>query len=157
MKTFAKRAVVTTAAASLCITGFTAVASAHGGRGGGSGGGGRGAGAMEASAFRNLLHADGVVKNTDGTFSTKSEQRGKASGVSAAGITVTSDDAFARSYVVDSATKVRGAADVASIAAGTVVVVVAKKTGDTWTATSVSVPGAKKPKPSPSASPSASA
>jgi hypothetical protein len=146
MKTIAKRAAVTVAGASLCITGFTAVADAHGR----SGDRHRGdAGSIKASALRHLLHADGVVKRSDGSFLTVAEQRGKASGVSATSITVTSDDGFARTYVVNAATTLRprhhgdDSASKPALADGATVVVLAKKSGDSWIATRIKAVRAK--------------
>jgi hypothetical protein len=74
------------------------------------------------------------VKGKDGSYVTESVQSGKASAVSSTSLTLTSDDGFARTYVLDSSTK-GTAKDAATLT------VIAKKTGGTWTAQAVVAPG----------------
>lgn len=52
------------------------------------------------------LHGEGVVKNPDGTFQTKLEQRGTVESVSDSGITVKSEDGFSQTYAVNGDTKI---------------------------------------------------
>jgi len=52
------------------------------------------------------LHGEGVVKNPDGTFQTKLEQRGTVESVSDSAITVKSEDGFSQTYAVNGDTKI---------------------------------------------------
>jgi hypothetical protein len=52
------------------------------------------------------LHGEGVVKNPDGTFQTKLEQRGTVESVSDSAITVKSEDGFSQTYAVSGDTKI---------------------------------------------------
>ncbi|NUT72905.1 hypothetical protein HNO81_17295 [Pseudarthrobacter sp. C4D7] len=52
------------------------------------------------------LHGEGVVKNPDGTFQTKLEQRGTVESVSDSAITVKSEDGFSQAYAINGDTKV---------------------------------------------------
>lgn len=52
------------------------------------------------------LHGEGVVKNPDGTFQTKLEQRGTVESVSDSAISVKSEDGFSQTYAVNGDTKI---------------------------------------------------
>ena len=52
------------------------------------------------------LHGEGVVKNPDGTFQTKLEQRGTVESVSDSAITIKSEDGFSQTYTVNGDTKI---------------------------------------------------
>ena len=52
------------------------------------------------------LHGEGVVKNPDGTFQTKLEQRGTVESISDSAITVKSEDGFTQAYAVNGDTKI---------------------------------------------------
>ena len=99
---------------------------------GGSGASGRsGAGGFgEMAVIGSALHGEFVVADGTATI-TERIQTGSVSSVSSTGITVESSDDFAATYVVGSGV------DVSAYPAGTEVTVIAKVSGSTVTATSV--------------------
>ncbi|RSM40291.1 hypothetical protein DMB66_57355 [Actinoplanes sp. ATCC 53533] len=100
-----------------------------GGRGGGLGGGGGTAAA---------LHGTYVVSDGNGGYVTQESQTGTVSAVSATSITVKSVDGYSKTYVVGTSTTVDNGADqIADVATGHTVRVVATVSGNTATATTV--------------------
>jgi hypothetical protein len=85
--------------------------------------------------FPGALHGTFVVPNQDGTgYQTVQMQHGTVTAVSATSISVTSEDGFAATYVVDADTKVNRDGAIADIAADADVMVMAVVDGDTATA-----------------------
>ncbi|MDQ0378631.1 hypothetical protein [Amycolatopsis thermophila] len=84
-----------------------------------------------ASILREALHGDFTV-SADGGYAVERFQSGEATAVSANSITVRSRDGYTQSYVIDSSTEKAG-----NPAAGSSVTVLAKVSGDTATATSI--------------------
>ena len=106
------------------------------GAGGGFGGGARGGGG--AGALFSALHGDFTVSDS-GAYVTERMQTGEITAVSATSITAKSVDGYTQTYVINSSTQVdEGAEQVSALKTGTTVTIIAKLSGDTGTATSVS-------------------
>lgn len=84
-----------------------------------------------------VLHGEAVVETADGSYGTVATQRGTVDSISDESITVTSEDGYTETYVLDPAALEnddRGpAVDVAELAAGDEVVVMATVDGSTST------------------------
>lgn len=101
------------------------------GLGGDRGPGGHG----PRGGFPGAIHGTFVVPNQDGTgYQTVQMQHGTVTAVSATSISVTSDDGFTATYVVDADTKVNRDGAIADIAADADVLVMATVDGSTATA-----------------------
>jgi hypothetical protein len=108
------------------------------GRPGGFGAGGaRGGFGGGAAALLTALHGDFVVANPQGGYLTERLQTGSVTALSATSISLTSKDGYKQDYTLDSATQ-----KAVTPKTGDTVTVVAKVSGTTATATSVSEPGA---------------
>jgi hypothetical protein len=95
-------------------------------------GGGFGLGAFGA------LHGEFVVPRTGGGYQTDDMQRGRVTAVSTSSITVKSADGFTKTYQVTSSTLVDAQRDgIGSVKDGHQVLVLAKVSGSTATATSI--------------------
>jgi hypothetical protein len=95
-------------------------------------GGGFGLGALGA------LHGEFVVPRTGGGYQTDDMQRGSVTAVSTSSITVKSADGFTKTYQVTSSTLVDAQRDgIGSVKDGHQVLVLAKVSGSTATATSI--------------------
>ena len=103
------------------------------GFGGGPGGGmGRMAGGQAGmTIMREALHGDYTVSE-NGSYVTERMQRGEVTALSSTSITVKSADGYTQTYTIDSSTE-----KASNLATGSKVMVVAKVSGDTATATSV--------------------
>lgn len=99
-----------------------------GGRMGGFNGGQMGGG---MSVMRDALHGDFTVSE-NGSYVTERMQTGEVSAVSATSITVKSVDGYTQTYTIDSSTQKAN-----NLANGSNVTVLAKVSGDTATATSI--------------------
>ncbi|CAO5153309.1 DUF5666 domain-containing protein [Frankia sp. AiPs1] len=91
---------------------------------------------------RNALHGEATVR-TDKGFQVVDGQRGKVTAISPTSLSVTSDDGFAATYVLNGDTKYRvdqKAAKVTDIHSGDTVVVRARSANDTRTAVAVTEP-----------------
>ncbi|WP_191246259.1 hypothetical protein [Amycolatopsis deserti] len=84
-----------------------------------------------ASILREALHGDFTV-SADGGYAVERFQTGEVSALSATSITVRSEDGYTQAYVIDSSTE-----KAANVASGSTVTVLAKVSGDTATATSI--------------------
>jgi len=122
----------------------TASASTQGGGGGGFGaggggfGGGRGGGPGGMGALFSALHGDFTVQD-NGSYVTERLQTGEITAVSATSITAKSADGYTKTYTIDSSTEVdQGDEQVSDLKTGTTVTIIAKLSGDTGTATSIS-------------------
>jgi len=114
-------------------TGSTAQAPALGGPDGmgGPGGMGRHHGPRGGDLLHGALHGQLVVPNGTTGYRTVLIQRGKASGVSATSITVTSKDGYVHTYALTAATKVDvGRGKTGTVSNGDAVGLVATETGD---------------------------
>jgi hypothetical protein len=108
-----------------------------GGGGGGFGGGGGGrAGGM--GALFAALHGDFTVSE-NGSYVTERMQTGEITAVSATTITAKSADGYTQTYVINSSTQVdQGDEQVSDLKTGTTVTIIAKLSGGTGTATTIS-------------------
>lgn len=102
-----------------------------GGRGGFPGGMGRGGSAAELSLLRDALHGDFTVSE-NGSYVTERMQTGEASALSATSVTVKSKDGYTQTYAIDSSTQ-----KASNLANGSTVMVLAKVSGATATATTI--------------------
>ncbi|WP_236790665.1 hypothetical protein [Amycolatopsis sp. GM8] len=102
-----------------------------GGPGGGRMGGFNNGQMGALSLMRDALHGDFTVQENGG-YVTERMQTGDVSALSATSITVKSADSYTQTYAIDSATE---KAD--NLATGSTVTVLAKVSGDTATATSI--------------------
>ncbi|QUQ67341.1 DUF5666 domain-containing protein [Kutzneria sp. CA-103260] len=111
-----------------------------GGFGAGGGGGfagGRG-GAGGIGGLLSALHGDFTVSD-NGSYVTERLQTGEITAVSATSITAKSTDGYTQTYVIDSSTQVdEGNEQVSALKTGTTVTIIAKLSGGTGTATSIS-------------------
>ncbi|MFD4253967.1 hypothetical protein ACFWQL_29900 [Amycolatopsis thermoflava] len=124
-------AVVIAAVGGVAIyAGTSSEANQQGGMGGFPGGG-RMMGGGTASILREALHGDFTV-SADGGYAVERFQTGEVSALSATSITVKSKDGYTQTYVIDSSTE---KAD--NLATGSTVTVLAKVSGDTATARSI--------------------
>ncbi|MEU0512540.1 MULTISPECIES: hypothetical protein [unclassified Amycolatopsis] len=126
-------AVVIAAVGGVAIyAGTSSEANQQGGMGGFPGGGRMMGGAGgTASILREALHGDFTV-SADGGYAIERFQTGEVSALSATSITVKSKDGYTQTYVIDSSTEKAG-----NLATGSTVTVLAKVSGDTATATSI--------------------
>ncbi|MFJ8913351.1 hypothetical protein [Amycolatopsis sp. NPDC102389] len=85
---------------------------------------------------RDALHGDFVVSDGNGGYSTERTQTGEITEISATSVSLTSKDGYKQVYTIDASTKKTGEPKV-----GETVLVNAKVTGDTATATSIGKPG----------------
>ncbi|MFC0540415.1 hypothetical protein [Kutzneria chonburiensis] len=122
----------------------TASATTQGGPGGfgaGSGGGfggGRGGGPGGMGGLFSALHGDFTVQD-NGSYVTERLQTGEITAVSATSITAKSVDGYTQTYTIDSSTVVdQGDEQVSALKTGTTVTIIAKLSGSTGTATSIS-------------------
>lgn len=84
------------------------------------------------------IHGTFVVPQPDGSgYQTVHMQRGEVTAVSASSITVTSEDGYSKTYVVDSTTEVNRDGAIADIAVGATVMVVGVAGDDSVTATRI--------------------
>jgi hypothetical protein len=110
----------------------TTTAQALGGTGAPGGQGG-------PATLSGALHGRYVVSDGNGGYTTELMQVGKVTAISATSLTATSADGFSQTYTIDAATATgNGSTSIGSVATGKTVTVVAKTTGDTATAESVS-------------------
>lgn len=84
-----------------------------------------------ASILREALHGDFTV-SADGGYAVERFQTGEVSALSATSITVRSEDGYTQTYTIDSSTRNAG-----NPSTGSSVTVLAKVSGDTATATSI--------------------
>jgi len=124
------------------LAGSTANAATQGGPGGGFGaGGGGGMGGGRGGGMGGLfsaLHGDFTVSD-NGSYVTERMQTGEITAVSATSITAKSVDGYTQTYVIDSSTQVdEGDEQVSSLKTGTTVTIIAKLSGNSGTATSIS-------------------
>ncbi|MFC0434870.1 hypothetical protein [Kutzneria buriramensis] len=124
------------------LAGSTASAATQGGPGGGFGaGGGGGFGGGRGGGMGGLfsaLHGDFTVSD-NGSYVTERMQTGEITAVSATSITAKSVDGYTQTYVIDSSTQVdEGNEKVTDLKTGTTVTIIAKLSGSSGTATSVS-------------------
>ncbi|GAB3573462.1 hypothetical protein GCM10027445_32790 [Amycolatopsis endophytica] len=137
-----KTAIAAAVAVAIAAVGGVAIylgtSSDAGQQAGGMGGfpGGRGMGQMAgtggtASIMREALHGDFTV-SADGGYAVERFQTGEVSALSATSVTVRSEDGYTQTYTIDSSTR---KAD--GLATGSSVTVLAKVSGDTATATSI--------------------
>jgi hypothetical protein len=104
-----------------------------GGRGGFGGGGAGGIGGLLSA-----LHGDFTVSD-NGSVVTERLQTGEITAVSATSITAKSTDGYTQTYVINSSTLVdNGDEQVSALKTGTTVTIIAKLSGDSGTATSIS-------------------
>jgi hypothetical protein len=135
--------------------------SAQGGPGGQNGGPGGTGGGM--NTLGSALHGEFVVSDGNGGYTTELMQVGKVTAISSTSLTAASDDGFTKTYTIDANTVVggggqggtngtnnssnnssnnnSGSSNLSSIATGDTVTVVAKTSGNTATAGSVSERG----------------
>ncbi len=107
------------------------------GAGGGGGFGGRG-GAGGIGGLMSALHGDFTVSD-NGSYVTERLQTGEITAVSATSITAKSTDGYTQTYVIDSSTQVdNGDEQVSALKTGATVTIIAKLSGDSGTATSIS-------------------
>jgi hypothetical protein len=95
-------------------------------------------GRFGAGIGRGMLHGEFVVKGEDGKIVTMVTQHGNVTAVSGNSVTLRSEDGFTGTYAVGSDTRVRvggGPGAISGVKAGNEAWVVAKKSGDTSTAT----------------------
>jgi hypothetical protein len=86
-----------------------------------------------------VLHGQYVVPDGNGGYTTELMEVGKVTAMSATSLTATSADGFSQTYTIDAATATgNGSTGIGSVATGKTVTVVAKSTGGTATAESVS-------------------
>ncbi|MFI9384517.1 hypothetical protein [Kutzneria sp. NPDC052558] len=108
------------------------------GAGGAGGRGGFGGGAGGIGALMTALHGDFTVSE-NGSYVTERLQTGEITAISATSVTAKSTDGYTQTYVIDSSTLVdNGDEQVSALKTGTTVTIVAKLSGDTGTATSIS-------------------
>jgi hypothetical protein len=108
------------------------------GAGGGGGFGGRAGGADGVGSLLSALHGDFTVSDS-GSYVTERMQTGEITAVSATSITAKSADGYTQTYVINSSTQVdAGSEQVSDLKSGATVTIIAKLSGDTGTATSVS-------------------
>lgn len=82
-----------------------------------------------------VLHAELVVETADGTYETFATQRGTVDEVSEDSLTVTSEDGYSRTYVIEADSLVNSTrGGIADVEVGDEVVVTAEVDGDTATA-----------------------
>ncbi|UQS21376.1 hypothetical protein L1857_00290 [Amycolatopsis thermalba] len=125
-------AVVIAAVGGVAIyAGTSSEANQQGGMGGFPGGGRMGQMGGSASILREALHGDFTVA-AGGGYAVERFQTGEVSALSATSITVRSEDDYTQTYVIDSATQ-----KASNLATGSTVTVLAKVSGDTATATSI--------------------
>lgn len=98
------------------------------------------------------VHGEMVVKNADGTYSTRVNVNGTATAVSATSITVKAADGFTATFIIGSTTNVRtstAGGTIADIKVGDAVHVVGTKSGTTLSADEVhaGMPGGPKATP----------
>jgi hypothetical protein len=111
----------------------TASATTQGGPGGFGAGGSGGMGGLFSA-----LHGDFTVQD-NGSYVTERLQTGEITAVSATSITAKSVDGYTQTYTIDSSTTVdQGDEQVSALKTGTTVTIIAKLSGDTGTATSIS-------------------
>lgn len=124
-------AVVIAAAGGVAIWAGTSASGQESGRGGppvmmgGMAGG--------AAAMRDALHGDFVVSDGKGGYTTERLQTGQVTAISATSITTASKDGYTQTYAIDTSTQ-----KVKDPKTGDTVTVVAKVSGDTATATTIS-------------------
>ena len=105
---------------------------------GGGFGGGRGGGPGGMGGLFSALHGDFTVQD-NGSYVTERLQTGEITAVSATSITAKSADGYTKTYTIDSSTEVdQGDEQVSALKTGTTVTIIAKLSGDTGTATSIS-------------------
>jgi hypothetical protein len=93
-----------------------------------------------AAALRNALHGDFVVSDGSGGYLTERMQTGDVTAVSATSIALTSTDGYQQVYTIDSSTRINAAPKT-----GDIVTVVAKVSGSTATATTITAGGQSLP------------
>lgn len=109
-----------------------------GGGGGFGGGGARGGGPGGMGGLFSALHGDFTVQD-NGSYVTERMQTGQITAVSATSITAKSVDGYTQTYTIDSSTVVdQGSEQVSDLKTGTTVTIIAKLSGDTGAATSIS-------------------
>lgn len=86
-----------------------------------------------ATAMRDALHGDFVVSDGNGGYTTERLQTGQVTAISATSITAASKDGYTQTYAIDTTTK-----KVKDPKTGDTVTVVAKVSGSTATATTIS-------------------
>jgi hypothetical protein len=106
-----------------------------GGQGGGNFGGMQGGMGGGTAALRGAIHGDFVVSDGNGGYLTERMQTGDVTAVSATSISLSSKDGYQQGYTIDSSTESSGAKT------GDTVTVVAKVSGSTATATSITAGG----------------
>jgi len=105
---------------------------------GGFGGGARGGGPGGVGGLLSALHGDFTVQE-NGSYVIERMQTGEITAVSATSITAKSVDGYTQTYTIDSSTAVdQGAEQVTDLKTGTTVTIIAKLSGDTGAATSIS-------------------
>jgi hypothetical protein len=105
---------------------------------GGPGGGRAGGGPGGMGGLFAALHGDFTVQE-NGSYVTERMQTGSITAVSATSITAKSVDGYTQTYTIDSSTAVdQGSEQVSDLKTGTTVTIIAKLSGDTGTATTIS-------------------
>lgn len=105
---------------------------------GGGFGGGRAGGPGGAGGLFSALHGDFTVQE-NGSYVSERMQTGSITAVSATSITAKSVDGYTQTYTIDSSTVVdQGDEQVSDLKNGATVTIIAKLSGDTGTATSIS-------------------
>jgi hypothetical protein len=106
-----------------------------GGQGGRNFGGMPGGVGGDTAALGGAIHGDFVVSDVNGGYITERMQTGDVTAVSATSISLTSKDGYQQGYMIDSSTQSSGPKT------GDTVTVVAKVSGPTATATSITAGG----------------
>ncbi|QWF81292.1 hypothetical protein [Amycolatopsis sp. CA-230715] len=127
-------AVVIAAAGGVAIWAGTSASGQESGPGGRGGfGGPPGMMAGGAAALRDAVHGDFVVSDGKGGYTTERLQTGQVTAISATSITTASKDGYTQTYAIDTTTR-----KVKDPKTGDTVTVVAKVSGNTATATTIS-------------------
>lgn len=111
--------------------------SAPGGPGGQLPGGMGGPGGSAGFALSSALRGEYVVSDGNGGYTTELMQIGEVTAVDATSLTAKSTDGYTRTYTIDSGTAVGDSGSISDIATGDTVTVVAKESGSTATADTV--------------------
>ena len=117
---------------------------------GGFGGGRAGGGPGGMGGLFSALHGDFTVQD-NGSYVSERMQTGQVTAVSATSITAKSVDGYTQTYTIDSSTVVdQGSEQVTDLKTGATVTIIAKLTGTTGTATTISdqaTPAGRAPAP----------
>jgi hypothetical protein len=101
---------------------------------GGPGGQMQGGPGGSQSTLSSALHGEYVVSDGNGGYTTELTQTGTVTDISSTSLTAKSEDGYTKTYTIDSGTAVGNNAALSSIATGDTVTVVAKVSGTTATA-----------------------